>query len=75
MEEDDNGYWITHDDFLLSQLEYNKQLEKTWKAQCDERDRLSIDNVDEIAKLRNVIIWLSISLFGSLATLLFRWLE
>ena len=75
MEEDANGYWVTHDDLLLCQLENNKQLEKTWRAQSEERERLNIDNIEEIAKLRNTVVIFSCALFGALAALGFKLLS
>jgi hypothetical protein len=67
MEEDKDGYWITHEEHTQSVLDANKLVEKSWRA----RDSQSIRNASKVDHLHDVIVGLSVALFVSVASLIF----
>lgn len=71
MEECVDGYWVTYEDYNRSTLDNNKLVEKSWRA----RDSQQLVNEGELEKLHDTIIMLSVSLFVSVAILLFIWMR
>lgn len=73
MVEDPNGYWVTYEDYNQHTLDCNKIVEKAWRANSDNREVRDKLHLDQIDSLRNIIVMLSIVVFGSFATIFFMW--
>ena len=76
MEECVEGYWVTFEDYNLSELTHNKEIEKAYnrfseeiqKYQYLESENKTVDN------LRTAVIIMSAIIFGGLMSFLFTWI-
>jgi len=77
MEEDQNGYWVKFEDYNLSELTHNKEMEKSYNRYVQEisslKDKNGDDNQDTIDKLRMAVIIMSVIIFGGVAGIIFSW--
>jgi len=67
MAETPNGYWITYDSYNQSVLDANKLVEKSRRA----RDNQASSYTSKLEHLHNIIIVLSVTLFATVASLIF----
>jgi hypothetical protein len=77
MEECVDGYWVTFEDYNLSELTHNKEMEKSYNRYREEIQKVSFNNIDDkdekIDSLRIAVISMSAVIFGLLMTVLFTW--
>jgi hypothetical protein len=77
MEECVDGYWVTFEDYNLSELTHNKEIEKAYNRYREEIQKVSFNNIDDkdekIDSLRIAVISMSAVIFGLLMTVLFTW--
>jgi hypothetical protein len=76
MEECADGYWVTFEDYNLSELTHNKEMEKAYNRFAEEIQKY--ENLKEDSKtidnLRNAVIAMSVVIFGGLMSFLFTWI-
>jgi len=75
MEEDKNGYWVTWEDYNLSELTHNKCMEKTHRAYDEKVSTIVYEHDNEVQdtvdKLRFTVLMMSAVIFGCFAALIF----
>jgi hypothetical protein len=78
MEECACGYWVTYEDYNLSQLTHNKEMEKAHRAYHEKASNIVYDHgndtQDKLDKLRLTVIILSIVVFCGVFAELFTWI-
>jgi hypothetical protein len=75
MVEDNEGYWVTYEDYNQSLLDCNKLVEKSWRASSVNKENTQFIHEEEIQKLWNIIITLSIVTFSLVSILFFTALK
>ncbi|CAB4222208.1 hypothetical protein UFOVP1655_55 [uncultured Caudovirales phage] len=76
MEECVDGYWVTFEDYNLSELTHNKEIEKTYNRFSEEIQKyqyLKSEN-KTVDNLRTAVIIMSAIIFGGLMAFLFTWI-
>jgi hypothetical protein len=78
MEECAYGYWVTFEDYNLSQLTHNKEMEKAHRAYHEKASNIVYDHgndtQDKLDQLRLTIIVMSVIIFGGVAGFVFSWM-
>ena len=77
VEECADGHWVTWEDYNLSELTHNKDMEKTHRAYNEKVSTIvyahSNEIQDTVDKLRLVVISMSVIIFGGVAGFIFSW--
>ena len=76
MEECVDGYWVTFEDYNLSELTHNKEIEKSYNRFSEEIQKyqyLKSEN-KTVDNLRTAVIIMSAIIFGGLMSFLFTWI-
>jgi hypothetical protein len=76
MEECVDGYWVTFEDYNLSELTHNKEIEKAYNRFSEEIQKyqyLKSEN-KTVDNLRTAVIIMSAIIFGGLMSFLFTWI-
>lgn len=78
VEECADGHWVTWEDYNLSELTHNKEMEKTHRAYNEKVSTImythSNDTQDTVDKLRLTVIIMSVIIFGGVFASIFHWI-
>ena len=78
VEECADGHWVTYEDYNLSELTHNKDMEKSYNRYVTELSNAAYKTdssvEDKLDQLRLTVIVMSVIIFGGVAGFIFSWM-